>query len=237
MKNLKAIRERAKKSQKEISEVLKISERSYGTHERDGKLRADLAETLANYYSDLFGYRVSIDYLMGLTDRPFADPSISEFMKATHLSEAAISTLLADAAPIEKNKDRNNQNIFMLDLILSDRELFKELMKQLLFLIYPPTTAIPTDLIENEKEGKKGKKKKKTGIYRDDNFLMIEPRFLDAVIIPYLPDNLYRNMRKALEKFVVEKPHPECITPNEWDPARDITMEVLESLKKHAKKL
>jgi len=233
MNNLKAIRERAKKSQKEISEVLKISERSYGTHERDGKMRADLAETLANYYSDLFGYRVSIDYLMGLTDRPFANPSISEFMKATHLSEAAISTLLADASP-----GGNNQNVFMLDLILSDRELFKKLMEQLYFLIYPPTTAIPADLIGDEKEEiRKGKKKKKSGIYRENDYLMIKPHFLDVAIIPFLPENLYRNMRNALEKFIDEKPHPaECIAPNEWDPGEDVTEEVMESLKKHTKK-
>ncbi|MCY1713820.1 helix-turn-helix transcriptional regulator [Caproiciproducens galactitolivorans] len=61
---LKELREKAEKGQKEIADLLKISQQQYSLYETGAReIKLCYLITLSKYY------RVSIDYMLGLTDK------------------------------------------------------------------------------------------------------------------------------------------------------------------------
>lgn len=202
MNNLKAIREKAGKTQEDISSVLGIDKKTYRKYEKDGNIPSSHCVRLSEYYSELFSYGVSIDYLLGRVEHPFKDSTLRDFADTTHLSEDAISNII-----YEGSENGDNRYVYMLDLLLSDKETFKALMDNMLSLVFPPNYYIDKKIWEH------------TGWMevREDDSVIIDASFLDYVC-DNMPDNIYQRMRHILDKFSKVHKNERVIAPNEYHP-------------------
>lgn len=206
MNNLKTIREKANKTQEEISAIIGVDRKTYRSYENEGKIPSNFLIMLSDYYSTIFPYNISIDYLLGRIESPYTDVSLKEFSSKTHLSENAIGNILFEAS--EKG---DNRYIDMLDMILSDKETFSALMSDLLSLYSPNTWVIYLDIMPEQ-----FKVKQADGTI-DKGVIQITPETLTQMDYQ-MPYNVYFRMRKTIETFVSKIPKGLIFTKNHYHP-------------------
>lgn len=204
MNNLQKIRETAHKTQKEIETMLGVDPKTYRKYEKGGKIPSDICKKLAEYYSQILPFKVSMDYLLGNVDSPYCDRSLRDFAEKIHLSEESINNLLLECSTGE---DIDNRRVFTLDLLLSDREAFRTVMDCIHTLIYPVGFYLDKDVSERYNL---------TTVYENGD-IGLNPSLLQ-LMSDSMPDHAYQKMRAELEKFKKRayKKCPEPITPNEW---------------------
>ena len=148
--------------------------------------------TLSDYYG------VSFEYISGIEPREIRHKENSDMCERTHLSEQAIENILYECS--EKG---NNQRIFMLNLILSNKEIFNSLMDSLCALFYPPSLGIDLKNIPNVFLDKVNK-----------DVLIISMDHLSQILVT--PEEHYQHMKNRIEQL--KKTAPEnIIAPNEFD--------------------
>ncbi len=203
MNNLKVLREKAKKTQEEIADIIRISEKTYRDYENEKRsIPSNYCIMLSNYYSEIFQYNISVDYLLGLVECSFQDLTLRGFAEKTHLSDEAISNII-----YEGSDKGDNSRIQALDLLLSDRETFLNLMDNIHALLFPPTMIIPI----------------KPPFMFDEKHIKLTRDTLQQ-LSDYQPDNLYRDMRNDLENYLEkfskmnEENEIRAYCPNEFHP-------------------
>ena len=201
MNNLKKLREKAKKTQNDLRKFLSVDIKTYRAYETGENIPSECCIKLSKYYSDIFHYDVSIDYLLGRIEYPFLDATLRDFADKTHLSEDAIQNIIH-----EGSENGDNRYIFMLDLLLSDRKVFTELMDNIISLVYPPDFYIDKFFIE--------RLSKMQG--REDGSVIISSDNMNQ-INKDSPDNIYHRLRNILEE-VKDKAPDNIIVPNEFHP-------------------
>lgn len=153
---------------------------------------------------------VSADYIL-LPDQT-RNHDIEFIHEYTHLSEQAILNILYEGSDTGKNSEEgqpNNQRVFMLDWLLSNRETFSAFMDELWKLLFPGSYYITPNVW------------KKTGwlnVYEDDS-VEVDPSFL-RFVSDSNPDNIYQRIRSLLDTFILNMKTKDLryIAPNEFDP-------------------
>lgn len=93
---IKALREKNKKTQKEICEVLHIEQVTISQYENNKRIpKLEILIAIADYYN------VSLDYLVGRIDSPIFDMSVSQ-TPATHTLPDNVAMLLENFEKLEK---------------------------------------------------------------------------------------------------------------------------------------
>ena len=207
MNNLKKIREKAHKTKKEIYEnVLKVDKGTYDVYENTGKISSEFLIKLSDYYSEIFHYYVSIDYLLGRVQHPFQDTTLGTFADRTHLSEDAISNII-----YEGSEKGDNRYIQILNYLLSDKEVFTSLMDYMCSLIKPNTWIIDLKNIPEPMLVKNN----------EDRLIQIPPEILKQMNNE-MPDNVYQGMKHAIEDFLKRIPKQVILSKNRYHPTQII---------------
>lgn len=197
MYNLLKLREKAKITQASICEVLHVDSKTYRGYEKGGVIPSDVCLKLVEYYSGIFGYKVSIDYLLGIeTYKNYDNKFIHE---VTKLSEGAIDNIRYEVT------HGDNRRVAMLDLLVSNKKTFQVLMNSIVSLVIDVGYHIDEDMLEKTKWIECTK----------DGAMTVSPSFVRYVIKNSNPDDLYRTMRGQVEEFVDGIDHFD-ITENEY---------------------
>ena len=206
MNNLKKIREKAKKTQNDLREFLSVDIKTYRAYETGENMPSECCIKLSKYYSDIFHYDVSIDYLLGRVEHPFQDATLRDFADKTHLSEDAISNII-----YEGSEKGDNRYIQILNFLLSDKEVFTSLMDYMCSLIKPNTWIIDLKNIPEPMLVKNN----------EDRLIQIPPEILKQ-LNNEMPDNVYQGMKHAIEDFLKRIPKQVILSKNWYHPTQII---------------
>ena len=189
---IQSLRNEKNLSQDELAEKLGYQNRQSITKWETGT--TPTTEALAKL-SEFFG--VSTDYILGFTKYShFENEFISE---VTTLSDKSIEVL-------RKNKEKgHNRYLFMLDLILSDEEVFNGVMKNLNDLVFPPVVVVNDVLIKRK-------------------YLTQE----DLETLSTTPDQVFHNIREILSEFAKKNKDKPIISDNAYHPDIYYEKEVVE---------
>lgn len=199
---LKEIREKLGKTQNEIAEYLGIDPKTYRKYEKGvTSISVESLILLSNYYSECYHYDISIDYIVGLSESPFFDPSLSDMEKRTHLSAEAIENII-----YEGSESGDNRRIWVLNKLLSDKSTFLSLMDNIHKLSFPTTWVLFKDRLPE--------------MFKDphsDRTIVIKPEVIRQ-LSNELPESIYPEINNLLKKFSDEL--SKCIPPavNEYHP-------------------
>lgn len=192
---IKELRKELNLTQEQLSDIIGRERSEISKWERgNGTIST---ETYWRLYDAFRSLEISMDYLMGVKD--VRKPQNESIVNELHLSEQAIENIRYECS--EKG---NNQYIFMLNLILSNREVFGGLMDNLCALFYPPSLGIDLKNVPNFLLDKLNK-----------DWLIIDLEYLSQVLVT--PEEHYQLMKSEIEKL--KKSAPETlIAPNEFNP-------------------
>jgi len=152
-----------------------------------------------NYLRLSVYYDVSFEYISGIEPDEIRHKENIDICKKTHLSEQAIENIL-----YEGSEKGDNQRIFILDLILSNKEVFNSIMDDLIALFYPPTLAIDRRNPPSVFLDKKNK-----------DYLLLSLDHLSKLIVT--PEEHYQRMKYRIEQIKESAPDS-IIAPNEFNP-------------------
>lgn len=133
---------------------------------------------------------VSIDYILCRSDHISDENEV--ISNITGLSDESIEVLKNNM------KTGDNRYLQILNLILSDEELFNDLMKNLCNLVAPPRVAITKQFLG------------------DKDYILLTQENLDT--LSYTPDKIFHNIRNVFEGFHNKNKNIDLIRPNEYHP-------------------
>lgn len=152
-----------------------------------------------NYVTLSHFYEVSFDYISGIEPGEYRQKRNVDIGEVTHLSEKAIENLL-----FEGSEHGDNTHVVMLDMILSNRELFTSLMRCLYSICYPPHVLIDLKNIPDAFIDKNNK-----------DYLLLSPDLIKY--ITSTPESVFQMMKYKIEEFAKTVPE-RTIAPNEFHP-------------------
>lgn len=214
IEHLKKCRKESKKTQDEICARLGTSRQSLSDYE-NGKLLppTDVLMRMSQIY------RESINYLLGMTE--YRSQEVEDLGKPLHLSGKAIENILYEGEDHGNNGgsgEPNNQRVFMLDWLLSDREAFTELMDELFGQLYPASLSVPEKIWKKHKWFEIGK----------NESITVHP---SRVLLDYLskdtPEKSNERISWIFKRFLerLEDNKPKFVAPNEFDPPVSVNMD------------
>ena len=131
---------------------------------------------------------VSIDTILCRTEYSHVENEL--IYEVTGLSDESIEVL-------RKNKESgNNQYLHILNLIVSDEELFNELMKNLCNLVSPPSVAITKELLG------------------DNDYILLTQEDMERM--SETPDKIFHNIRNLFQDFQKKNKDIKLIAPNQY---------------------
>ena len=201
-RRLETLRKQHNLTQEELCrDILNISDDKYRKWKSDiGSMDAYSLKKLCLLYN------VSSDYI--IIPSEWTHVENEEISELTGLSDESIEVLR------DTLETGDNRYIFMLDLLLSDRETFSSLMDSLCHLLSPNYFGFDLDHIPKQL------------LSDDGRFLILKPENIRQ-ISEDVPENVYQRIKRVIEEFREKNQDKRIIAPNEYRERRNVMYEIM----------